>query len=174
MMPPVLHGRVDRWAQPPDADAARPGHLDCRAHSRATGVSDPDMARALSERDHAMEQRASDRWPRRRDCGRAPLATALRSPADAPAKRERWLREVSTVAAYRDRWHIEVNAPSARHRIGRTTNRRPSARRRSRQGSGRERSATPAVDQPNNHALEPQVEISQGIELWGIPVVLPA
>ena len=30
----------------------------------------------------------------------------LGSPPSDPARRARWLREVSTVAAYRDRWHI--------------------------------------------------------------------
>jgi hypothetical protein len=28
-----------------------------------------------------------------------------------PARRVRWLREVSTVAAYRDRWHITSGRP---------------------------------------------------------------
>jgi hypothetical protein len=27
-------------------------------------------------------------------------------PPTSPARRERWIREVSAVAAYRDRWHI--------------------------------------------------------------------
>ena len=32
-------------------------------------------------------------------------------PPATPAHRERWLREVSTVAAYRDRWHISAQSP---------------------------------------------------------------
>jgi hypothetical protein len=35
----------------------------------------------------------------------------LGAPPSGPAQRERWLREVSTVAAYGDSWHIEGQRP---------------------------------------------------------------
>ena len=61
------------------------------------------MARALRERDEAMERRATtlaeqavernDAWVRR-----------LGAPPADPATRAAWIREVRVVAAYRDRW----------------------------------------------------------------------
>jgi hypothetical protein len=63
------------------------------------------MARALSDRDQAMERRAREMaghavepaqvWVRR-----------LGTPPSDPATREMWMQAVSTVAAYRDRWGI--------------------------------------------------------------------
>jgi hypothetical protein len=160
----VLHGRVDRWAHLAGGRRRHSEHLIAGLIPRVQGVSDPDMARALSERDHAMEQRA-------RSLAEGAIAAGhlwLRpfgSPPNAPGKRERWLREVSTVAAYRDRWHIEGERP-----LGPAPDREnheQTAQRNKALAAGKWARAisTPAVDQPNNHALEPQVEISRGIEM---------
>ena len=56
----VLHGRVQRWAAA--AASKRRGAADLVAGllPRAQGVADPDMARALAERDRAMCQRARE------------------------------------------------------------------------------------------------------------------
>jgi hypothetical protein len=56
----VLHGRVKRWAVA--AASRRRGTADLVAGllPRAAGVTDPDMARALAERDQAMSRRARD------------------------------------------------------------------------------------------------------------------
>jgi hypothetical protein len=122
------------------------------------------MARALSERDHAMEQRA-------RSLAREAIAAGhtwlrpLGSPPSAPAQRERWLREVSTVAAYRDLWHIEdqrpLGAAPGRENLEQSAHRAKALSA----GNWARAISTPAVDQPNNQALEQQVEISWGIEL---------
>jgi hypothetical protein len=89
----------------------------------------------------------------------------LGAPPSEPAKRDRWLREVSTVAAYRDRWHIE-GQPALGAAPDRE-NHEQSAQREKALAAGKWAKAIskPAVDRPINHALEPQVEISQGIEL---------
>lgn len=68
------------------------------------------MARALTERDQAMELRAlslAEEAIARRETWVRPLG-------DAPSgvvKQERWLRAVSTIAAYRDRWKVEGQRP---------------------------------------------------------------
>jgi len=72
---------------------------------------------------------------------------------------------VSTVAAYRDRWHIEGQRPlgaapdRGNHEQTAQCEKALAAGKRARAIS------KPLVDQSINHALEPQVEISRGIEL---------
>jgi hypothetical protein len=107
----VLHGRVDRWSQAAGGRRRQTGHLIAGLIPRVQGVSDPDMARALAERDDAMEQRARSLAQEAIAAGQTPGCGPWGSPPSAPAQRERWLREVSTVAAYRDRWHIEGQGP---------------------------------------------------------------
>jgi hypothetical protein len=160
----VLHGRVDRWSEAAGGRRRPTGHLIAGLIPRVHGVSDPDMARALAERDQAMEQRARSLAEEAIAAGHAWLRP-FGAPPSGPAKRERWLREVSTVAAYRDRWHIEGERPlgAAPDR----ENHEQTAQREKARAAGKWARAisTPAVDQPNNHALEPQVEISRGIEM---------
>jgi conjugative relaxase-like TrwC/TraI family protein len=106
----VLHSRVDRWSQAAGGRRRHTGHLIAGLIPRAQGVTDPEMARALTERDHAMELRAlslaleaiarRDSWVR-----------SLGDPPSGAARRERWLREVSTIAAYRDSWNVEGQRP---------------------------------------------------------------
>ena len=101
----VLHARVDRLIQAAGGRRRGSGGLIAGLIPRVRGVADPEMARALAEREEAMETRARtlasqavearEDWVRR--LGRAP---------DDRGHRARWLREVSTIAAYRDRWHI--------------------------------------------------------------------
>jgi hypothetical protein len=72
---------------------------------------------------------------------------------------------VSTVAAYRDRWHIEGQLP-----LGPALDREnheQTAQRAKALAAGKWARAisTPAVEQSTSHALEPQVEISRGIEM---------
>jgi hypothetical protein len=160
----VLHGRVDRWTHAAGGRRRPTGHLIAGLIPRVQGVSDPDMARALSERDDAMEQRARSLAEEAIAAGHAWLRP-FGSPPSGPANRERWLREVSTVAAYRDRWHIEGHgtlgpAPDREHH-------EQTAQRAKALAAGKWARAinAPAVDQPNNQALEPQVDISRGIEL---------
>jgi conjugative relaxase-like TrwC/TraI family protein len=98
----VLHGRVQRWLR--SAGSPRTS-LIAGLVPRATNVADADMARALRERDRAMETRArtlalqaiSSAQPWTNHVGPAP---------DHPARRELWLRALSTVSAYRERWNV--------------------------------------------------------------------
>jgi hypothetical protein len=77
---------------------------------RAQGVSDPEMARALAERDQAMEARARTLADQAVERGESWVRRFGITPA-APARHEHWMRELSTVAAYRDRWHIAGQSP---------------------------------------------------------------
>ena len=63
------------------------------------------MARALAERDEAMERRARTLAEQAVEDGHSWVQRLGNPPAD-PVRRERWMRALSTVAAYRDRWHI--------------------------------------------------------------------
>ena len=101
----VLHGRVDRWATAAGSRRQAATNLIAGLIPRATGISDPDMARALTERDQAMEQRARQLAEHAID-HRHVWVQRLGNPPANPAARELWLRAVSTVAAYRDRWGI--------------------------------------------------------------------
>jgi hypothetical protein len=54
----VLHSRIDRWSHAAGGRRRQSGQLIAGLIPRAQGVRDPDMARALAERDQAMERRA--------------------------------------------------------------------------------------------------------------------
>jgi conjugative relaxase-like TrwC/TraI family protein len=101
----VLHGRVDRWMQAASGRRRGTAHLIAGLIPRVRGVTDPDMARALTERDHAMEGRARTLANQAIEA-RHSWVQRLGPAPDDPRDRARWLREVSTIAAYRDRWHI--------------------------------------------------------------------
>ena len=101
----VLHGRVDRWTQAAGGRRQTHANLIAGLVPRAQGVTDPDMARALAERDRAMEARARVLAEQAVEAHHG-WAQRLGAPPSDPTRRERWMQEVSTVAAYRDRWHI--------------------------------------------------------------------
>ncbi len=72
---------------------------------RAAGVADPDMGRALAERDRAMCQRARE-LAEEAVKSNHPWALQLGPPPTAPVARAHWAEAVTTVAAYRDRWGV--------------------------------------------------------------------
>jgi hypothetical protein len=106
----VLHARVHRWIDAASGRRQGADYFIAGLIPRVRGVTDPDMTRALTERDNAMETRArtlayqaiEDRqvWVQR--LGPVP---------GSPRHRARWLRNISIIAAYRDRWHISGPAP---------------------------------------------------------------
>ena len=111
----VLHDRVDRWSQAARGRRRGRGDFIAGLLPRAHGVTDPEMARALADRDDAMEQRARSLAERAIEA-RQGWVRSLGNPPPDPRGREGWLRTVSTIAAYRDRWQIgtekALGAPS--------------------------------------------------------------
>ena len=99
----VLHGRVDRWVEAAGSKRMPAADLIVGLVPRAKGVADEDMARALRERDEAMERRATTLAELAVERNVAWVRCLGAPPAD-PATRAAWIREVRVVAAYRDRW----------------------------------------------------------------------
>ncbi len=106
----VLHDRVERWTEAAAGRRQRWDNLIAGLIPRAKGITDPELATALAERDLAMQERARTLAAQAIEANR-PWVTGLGSPPRDPASRERWLREVSVVAAYRDRWHLTSERP---------------------------------------------------------------
>ena len=160
----VLLGRVDRWSQAAGGRRRHTGQLIAGLIPRAQGVTDPDMARALTERDHAMEQRALS-LAQEAIAGRHNWVQSLGGPPSGAAKRERWLREVSTVAAYGDRWNVEgerpLGAAPGREDLDRT------AQRKRALAAGERAKAISASTMSRQIApgLEVDVGTPQGVEL---------
>jgi len=103
--PAVLHGRVDRWVTAAGSKRQATTNLIAGLIPRAADVTDPDMARALDERDQAMERRAQELTAEAIKRGQV-WVRRLGTPPTDPARRDAWTRAISTVAAYRDRWGI--------------------------------------------------------------------
>ena len=101
----VLHARVHRLTQAASGRRRGSDGLIAGLIPRARGVSDPDMAGALTEREQAMELRARTLAIEAIGAGHDWVQGLGPIPEDL-GERTRWLREVSTVAAYRDCWHI--------------------------------------------------------------------
>jgi len=101
----VLHARVERWAAAATSRRQANAGLIAGLIPRAQGVEDGDFARALVERDRAMEHRARQLAEQALAEGLAWVQSFGPVPVDA-GRREAWLRAVSTVAAFRDRWEL--------------------------------------------------------------------
>ena len=106
----VLHGRVERWSEAAGGRRRQRDHLIVGLIPRVHGVTDPELAGALAERQRAMEQRALALAEEATVQGQA-WVRALGTLPRSSVQGERWFKEVSTVAAYRDRWQIESERP---------------------------------------------------------------
>jgi hypothetical protein len=101
----VLHARVERWAAAATSRRQAGAGLIAGLIPRAFGVDDGDLARALVERDRAMERRARELADQALAEGRAWARNLGPAPIEA-GRREVWLQAVSTVAGFRDRWEL--------------------------------------------------------------------
>jgi hypothetical protein len=137
----VMHGRVDRWSQAAGSRRRAGDSLIAGLIPRAAGVTDPDMARALDERDEAMQRRARELGERAIERGEVWVRRLGAPPAD-PSAREPWIAAISTVAAYRDRWKIGNDDPSLGSDIARKTIEAIAERRRARDAVDRALSIT--------------------------------
>jgi conjugative relaxase-like TrwC/TraI family protein len=101
----VLHGRVDRWIQASGPQGRASADRIVGLFPRLCWVTDPDMARALDDRQTLLEQRAREAATTAVE-NRQPWAAQLGTLPTDPVRREVWLRRLDTVAAYRERWGI--------------------------------------------------------------------
>jgi hypothetical protein len=160
----ALRERVDRWTRAAGSKRRSTENLVAGLIPRARDVADPDMARALVERDQAMEARARTLAIQGIESGDA-WAKALGAMPYDPARRARWMHEASTVAAYRDRWHItgegDIGSPSAAVSSEQTSQRRLAgdAAKRALALSHRNQGEQAKVD------WEPQIDVVRGVEL---------
>jgi conjugative relaxase-like TrwC/TraI family protein len=101
----VLRQRVERFAQAAGSGRVGSTNLIVGLVPRALSATDPDLTRALEERDQALQSRArtlaqeaiTDHAPWIRYIGERP--------ADAAARKQ-WFQVICTVAAYRERWNV--------------------------------------------------------------------
>ncbi len=159
----VLQGRVERWTQAASGRNRRADNQIAGLIPRVQGISDPEMAQALAERDQAMEERArtlAEQAVETVDSWAQPLGAP---PTDA-ARRERWMREVSTIAAYRDRWHI--TGKSALGKQGDAGSMEQAGERRRAQAAAVRALAinTAAVEKQTGAGPELAVEVQRGVE----------
>jgi conjugative relaxase-like TrwC/TraI family protein len=160
----VLHGRVERWTQAASGRNRRADNLIAGLIPRAQRVSDPEMAQALAERDQAIEERARTLADRAVENGEG-WVERFGIPPASPARREQWMREVSTVAAYRDRWHI-----SGQSTLGKQSDvsisEQTSQRRRALAATARAIAISGAgMEQQNSSRPQVAVEMQRGVEL---------
>jgi len=101
----VLHCRVDRWIEASGSQRRAAAGRIVGLFPRLVGVTDPDMAKALDDRQRLIEQRAREVATLAIE-NRQPWATQVGIPPADPVRRETWLRRLDTVAAYRERWGI--------------------------------------------------------------------
>ena len=150
--------------KPPVAGAGEADNLIAGLIPRAQRVSDPEMAQALAERDQAMEERARTLADQAVGTGES-WVQRLGTPPATPARRERWIREVSTIAAYRDRWHI--TGQSAVGKQGDTSSIEQTGQRQRALAAAARATAisSAALEQQSSFSPEVAVEAQRGVEL---------
>jgi conjugative relaxase-like TrwC/TraI family protein len=159
----VLHGRVERWTQAASG-RRRTDNLIAGLIPRALHVSDPEMARALAERDRAMEERA-------RTLAEQAVGTLvgwtqpLGDPPEGSAQRERWMRAVSTIAAYRDRWHITSNSALGTQGDAGSIEQAGQRQRAQAAAAWALAISNAAVEKQTNASPDLAVEVQRGVEL---------
>lgn len=89
----------------------RPRRLIAGLIPAAPPAADPDTARALSERERMITERANRVLHTALSAGEPWCAALGPVPAD-PTARSAWLQAARTVAAYRDRWRVATPAPA--------------------------------------------------------------
>ena len=140
----VLHERVDQWMSTA-GDPVRASRIS-GLFAKAPDVPDPDMRRALDDREALIEQRSGEAVRQALAQGQPWIGELGTPPAEAE-RRERWTRCAETVAAYRERWGI-----TGRHVLG-------SSEAMSLEQEAQRRLAQRAVDQ----ALQSQHHDHQGV-----------
>jgi len=101
----VLQGRVRRWIVGTTRGRLPDRGLISGLVPRASRVDDPDMAKALAERERAMERRSQELASVAISRGHVWTRRLGHAPSD-PVAQQRWMYAIATVAGYRDRWSV--------------------------------------------------------------------
>ena len=103
----VLHARLARATSRPASSGrtSRPPRLIAGLIPTATGPMNPDMHRALTERQTFIEQRAATLLEKA-ITAHEPWTERLGPKPDEPRKQAAWLAAARTIIAYRDRYQI--------------------------------------------------------------------
>jgi hypothetical protein len=160
----TVAARVDRWAEAAGSRRRSTDDYVVGLIPRARGITDPDMARALTERDRAMQARARAVANGALESGQ-PWAKALGAIPEDPERRARWVHEIVTVAAYRDRWHITGNETIGRAVDGVSTEQ--AVQRRLAEGAAlRARAVSDGARRgPQRYDHAPELGVERGVEL---------
>jgi hypothetical protein len=101
----VLRARLRRWEKLSGGQWRPRLDLVAGLVPRASGIDDPDLARALGEREDAMAKRALGLAEHAVRSGAA-WAKPFGVPPPSRAVAQAWWDRLAVVAAYRDRWRI--------------------------------------------------------------------
>ena len=101
----MLRARLRRWEKLTGGNWQPRQDLVAGLVPRASGIDDPDLARAVGEREDAIAKRALGLAEHAVRAG-APWAKAFGPPPPSPAVAQAWWDRLAVVAAYRDRWRI--------------------------------------------------------------------
>jgi hypothetical protein len=101
----VLRTRLRRWEKLTGGQWQPRRDLVAGLVPRASGIDDPDLARAVGEREQTISKRAMD-LAEHAVRGGAAWAKPFGPPPPSPAVAQAWWDRVAVVAAYRDRWRI--------------------------------------------------------------------
>jgi hypothetical protein len=101
----LLRARLRRWEKLTGGQWQPRRDLVAGLVPRASGIEDPDLDRAVREREYAIAKRALD-LAEQAVLGGAPWAKAFGPPPPRPAVAQAWWDRLAIVAAYRDRWRI--------------------------------------------------------------------
>jgi hypothetical protein len=103
----VLRARLQRWERLAGGQWRPRQDLVAGLVPRASGIDDPDLARAVGEREEAITKRAlglAEHAVR----GGAAWAKPFGPPPAVPVVAQAWWDRLAVVAAYRDRWRIST------------------------------------------------------------------
>ena len=101
----VLHQRIERWADVSSTNTSGSADRFVLGLLPAAAAEHPEMAAALTERVHLMEQRADELLDRARTAS-APWLTQLGPEPPDPQQAAGWRARARTVVAYRERHQI--------------------------------------------------------------------